>query len=141
MTDPNEVVSAERANEIGYWLWVYPGMTAYTDNSKVYVNESKNEESKDVSAVWQSQILWKHSKNVTEMVNSNPRGDTDEGIAQKACDDLVKEYVPKMIGADGAEAVRALVDELNQKIEVVGFDKTLAHYQAIRDENRARMAG
>ncbi len=130
---------SEASNATGLWFWTWPGMTGFTDSAKVVAEYEKPFDKRDVGTMWQHEVLWRHSFNATEFNGSNPAGDTAAGIARQATEDLFKEFVVKIISADSQAESRALISELIENVDEVGFDATLDFYNEVWAANRANL--
>lgn len=116
------------------------GNTVYVDQSKSKFENTLPEEQRNWETRWQSEITWKTQYNVTEFVNLNPAGDTDEGIIQQSVSEIYEKARAQVIqNAASDEEVLAILDQAERDAQQAGYARLLEYKTQRWQENLAQM--
>ncbi|MFC4778810.1 extracellular solute-binding protein [Paenibacillus sp. GCM10023252] len=103
------------------------GNTTYLDTMKMSLEQKMKPEQRQWTNTMQSTITWKTSKDLTPFVNLNPSGDSEEGIAKTAVDDIFKKYFAQALFAKSDDEVVAVLKKAEAEANAQGYEKLLAY--------------
>lgn len=128
-------LSDAEKKELGIWSWTYPGVSLYTDLSKVAADNRKPVEQRDWSIQAQVNIIWKHRANADAFVGMNPDPQSAEGIAWTSFKDLQLKMGPKFVTAKDENGVKTALQNAIDQAYKLGFDKVEAYTQTVYEKN------
>ncbi|WP_238404009.1 extracellular solute-binding protein [Paenibacillus paridis] len=109
--------------KIGEFNWY--GNTSYVDAAKSRRERLLPEKAQDWTAMAQTTVSFKTSKNMTEFSNLDPLPNTEEGMIMQQLKEHYKQLVPKIIFAASDEEVSKLIEEAENESQRLGYGKVL----------------
>ena len=84
----------------------------------------------------QIEYIWCHSANATELSNTQPSFDSDEGMIYQAIDLIYKEAVPEIIVSPSEEACRANIDKYIKELYDNDLQRLLDYQTNVWKQNK-----
>ena len=132
-------LSTEEQDQYGFEYYTLPGHADFVDFAKVAGDNRLPPEKRDWVIQAQSNITWKHAKEVTEAEDLSPISSSKEGILEEKMKQLIDPYIVKIVSAKSEQEARSLIDEVTKKAYDAGF-KTLEDFKTkIWRENKQKM--
>jgi putative aldouronate transport system substrate-binding protein len=117
------------------------GNATWVDMAKVARENLLPENERDYQTKQQVNFAWKTSMDTTAFANTNPQGDSDEGIALQAVKDIFDQAFSKMIYAKSDDEVISVLNKANDDMKKAGFPKVLDFVQKKWQDNLKKIGG
>ncbi|UNK18154.1 extracellular solute-binding protein [Paenibacillus sp. N3/727] len=133
--DPKEVAEIQTKNE----PVMFVGNTSYIDPAKYKYMAKLPFEEQDWRTRYQQTITWPTQYNVTEFINLNPDPESEEGVIQTSVDEMFLEIYAKSVMAKSDEEVDQILDQGNNDLMGLGYEKLLEWRTAKWQDNLTKM--
>ncbi|MFU1794337.1 extracellular solute-binding protein [Paenibacillus azoreducens] len=120
---------------------IMAGNATWVDNAKVARENLLPEAERDFQTMAQVNVAWKTSMDITPFANTDPQGDSDEGIIQQSVKDIFDEAFSKMIYAKSDEEVVSILNKANEDMNKAGFPKVLEFVKKKWQDNLSKVNG
>ncbi|NOU88800.1 extracellular solute-binding protein [Paenibacillus sp. LMG 31460] len=117
------------------------GNATWVDLSKVARDKQLKESERDFTTTQQVNVTWKTSMDITAFANTDPQGDSDEGIVLQAAKDIFDQGFSKMIYAKSDEEVLSILAKTNDDMKKAGFPKVIDFVQKKWQDNLKKIGG
>lgn len=117
------------------------GNATWVDLAKVARDSLLPEEQRDFQTNAQVNFAWKTSMDITAFANTDPQGDSEEGIILQSVKDIFDQAFSKMIYAKSDEEVGAILTKANVDMNNAGFPKVLQFVEKKWQDNLVKIIG
>ncbi|NOU75783.1 extracellular solute-binding protein [Paenibacillus sp. LMG 31458] len=117
------------------------GNATWVDMSKVARDKLLPEAQRDFTTTQQVNFTWKTSMDITAFANTDPQGDSDEGIVLQAAKDIFDQGFSKMIYAKNDDEVLSILSKTNDDMKKAGFPKVIDFVQKKWQDNLKKIGG
>lgn len=117
------------------------GNATWVNLSKEARDKLLPEDQRDWTTTQQVNFAWKTSMDITPFANTNPQGDSEEGIALQAVKDIFDQAFSKMIYAKNDEEVLSILTKANEDMNKAGFPKVIDFVQKKWQDNLKKING
>ncbi|KIL39020.1 hypothetical protein SD70_22600 [Gordoniibacillus kamchatkensis] len=117
------------------------GNATWVDLAKVAREKLLPEAQRDFQTTQQVNVAWKTSMDITAFANTNPQGDSEEGIALQAVKDIFDQAFAKMIYAKSDDEALAVLSKANEDMKKAGFQKVIDFVQKKWQDNLRKING
>jgi len=104
---------------------IMAGNATWVDNAKVARENLLPEEQRDFQTTQQVNVAWKTSMDITAFANTDPQGDSEEGIILQSVKDMFDQAFSGMIYAKSDAEVESILKKANEEMQKLGFPKVL----------------
>lgn len=117
------------------------GNATWVDMAKVARDSLLPEDQRDFQTNQQVNFAWKTSMDITAFANTDPQGDSEEGIILQSVKDIFDQAFSKMIYAKSDEEAEAVLSKANEDMKNAGFPKVLQFVEKKWQDNLSKMNG
>jgi len=117
------------------------GNATWVNLAKVARDNLLPEDQRDFTTTQQVNICWKTSMDITAFANTEPQGESEEGIILQSAKDIFDQAFSQMIYAKSDEEVVSILNKTHEDMNKVGFPKVLEFIQKKWQDNLNKING
>ncbi|MFD0620169.1 extracellular solute-binding protein [Paenibacillus sp. GCM10027629] len=117
------------------------GNATWVDLAKVARESLLPKEQQDFQTQQQVNFAWKTSMDITAFANTDPQGDSEEGIILQSVKDMFDQAFSTMIYAKNDAEVESILTKTNEEMQKLGFPKVLDYVQKKWQDNLKKING
>ncbi|WP_314586756.1 extracellular solute-binding protein [Paenibacillus terrigena] len=117
------------------------GNATWVDLAKVAREGLLPKEQQDFQTQQQVNVAWKTSMDITPFANTDPQGDSEEGIILQSVKDMFDQAFSTMIYAKNDAEVESILKKTNEEMQKLGFPKVLDYVAKKWQDNLNKMNG
>ncbi|GIP32091.1 extracellular solute-binding protein [Paenibacillus sp. J2TS4] len=117
------------------------GNATWVDMAKVSRENLLPEDQRDFQTTQQLNVAWKTSMDMTAFANTDPQGDSEEGIILQSAQDIFDQAFSRMIYAKSDEEVLSILKKADEDMKNAGFQKVIDFVQEKWQDNLKKMDG